>query len=178
MRRFCMRVSTRYSRVPRADGCSVHWYPSAFQCWCPQIDSRLRASCFNRSLTLILLPTPLPSVRTPTRRWRVLKTILAFYVYTFLCFAALAIVMTVGRAIADAVHSSPHGHAIDMPFEDGYVVIGLSLLLTFSRWVRDRGLIIVPIILIVLVAAFMHTRTAPARPVEIDTSRSRSLRWP
>lgn len=122
-------------------------------------------------------PRSPPSAKTPTRRRRVVKAILAFYVYTFLCFLALAIVATVGRAIADAVHSSPHGHAIDLPFERGYVVIGLALLLTFSRWVRDRGLIIVPAIIIVLVASFMRPRTVPAHPVEIDTSRSRPAPW-
>jgi hypothetical protein len=120
----------------------------------------------------------LPAPKTRVRRWRVIKVILGFYVYTLLCLAALVLVAAVGLAIADAVHSSRYGHAIELPFEHGHVAIALALLLTFSRWVRDRGLIIVPIVIIVLVAAFMRLRTAPAHPTDVDTSRSRSLRWP
>jgi len=123
-------------------------------------------------------PMSLPPSKTSTRRWRVVKAILGFYVYTLLCLAALAIVGAVGLAIADAVHPTRYGHAVELPFKYGYVTIALSLLLTFSRWVRERALIIVPAIVIVLVAAFTRARTAPAHPVDIDPPKSRSSRWP
>lgn len=122
-------------------------------------------------------PSPEPRSITKARYGRIVRTIIGLPLFALAATAGLALSTIVVIAIADTVHATPHGHMIDIPVSFRYVVVAISLVLTFSRWAREKGLVVIVALTIALVAVSVRPRSTPTSTPEVSSSRPRFSPW-